>query len=195
MTSGSVAISRRDQILAALRCFARYGYRRTSMDVIARTAQMSRPALYQYFTGKEEVFRAMGVRLLDSALTGAERTRRSSRPVVDRLSAVLMVRLDLVRELGGADDFHRELLADTASVAGDLLASFHLRLIAIVEELLATATEDLDFGAAAISAHDVAVLLLDAVTGIERKASTADVRRLRVRQLVGLVVRAGSMRC
>jgi TetR/AcrR family transcriptional regulator len=195
VTSGSVAVSRREQILdAALRCFARYGYRRTSMEVIARTARMSRPALYQYFTGKEEVFRAMGVRLLDAALTGAERTRRSSGPVVDRLTAVLMVRLDLVRELGGDDEFHRELLAETASVAGDLLASFHLRLIAIVEETLATATEALDFGGAAITPHDLAVLLLDAVTGIEGEAATADVRRLRVRQLATLIVRAVTVR-
>jgi TetR/AcrR family transcriptional regulator len=188
--SSSVASVRREQILyAALRCFARYGYRRTSMDAIARTARLSRPGLYQYFTGKEEVFRAMGVRMLDSALTGAEGIRRSSAPVVERLSAVLLVRLDLVRELGGDEEFHRELLAETASVAGDLMASFHLRLIAIVEELLTTATERLDFGIAGITPHDVAVVLLDAVTGIEREGTAADVRRLKVEQLVKLVVR------
>ncbi|MEQ7008932.1 helix-turn-helix domain-containing protein [Actinopolymorpha sp. B17G11] len=188
---GSVATVRREQILdSALRCFARYGYRRTSMDTIARTARMSRPALYQYFTGKEEVFRAMGVRLLDSALTGAERARRSAAPVGERLSAILMVRLDLVGQLGGDNEAHRELLAETASVAGDLMASFHLRLVAIVEDLLATATEELDFDAVGITAHDVAVILLDAVTGIERESAAADVRQSRVRQLVELVVRA-----
>jgi TetR/AcrR family transcriptional regulator len=183
--------SRRDQILdAATACFARYGYRRTSMDALARAAGMSRPAVYQYFTGKEEVFRAMGVRLLDSALTRAEQARHTSEPVADRISAVLTVRVDLHRGNGDGRELQRELTAEIAEVAGDLLASFQVRLIAILESLLRTARTELDFTGSAVTTHDVAVILLDAVTGIEQETGSIELLRTRVRQLVGLVVRA-----
>ncbi len=42
---------------AAFDVFARYGVRKTSMQDIARAAGMSRPALYQYFPGKEAIAR------------------------------------------------------------------------------------------------------------------------------------------
>ncbi len=40
---------------AALQTFSQYGYRKTSMEDLARAAGMSRPALYQYFRNKEDV--------------------------------------------------------------------------------------------------------------------------------------------
>ncbi|WP_158964186.1 TetR/AcrR family transcriptional regulator [Chachezhania sediminis] len=51
---------RRKAILqAATTAFASYGYRKTSMDDIARAAGMSRPALYLHYRNKEEIFRTM----------------------------------------------------------------------------------------------------------------------------------------
>ncbi|WP_328375615.1 helix-turn-helix domain-containing protein [Micromonospora zamorensis] len=50
--------ARRHRVLKAARVtFARYGYRRTSMEAIAQAADMSRPALYQHLSNKEAVFR------------------------------------------------------------------------------------------------------------------------------------------
>ncbi|MGH1413200.1 MAG: TetR/AcrR family transcriptional regulator [Pelagimonas sp.] len=42
-------------LTAALKTFAQYGYRKTSMEDLARAAGMSRPALYQHFRNKEDV--------------------------------------------------------------------------------------------------------------------------------------------
>ena len=39
--------------------FAEHGFRRTSMALIADAAGLSRPALYQYFDNREDVFRAV----------------------------------------------------------------------------------------------------------------------------------------
>lgn len=41
---------------AAFEIFAEHGFRKTSMRLIAERAGMSRPALYQYFQSKEDVF-------------------------------------------------------------------------------------------------------------------------------------------
>lgn len=54
------AKARVDQIAdAALRLFARYGYKRSSMDDIAKEAGLAKATLYLHFKGKEDVFKAM----------------------------------------------------------------------------------------------------------------------------------------
>jgi AcrR family transcriptional regulator len=59
---------KRERILdAALAKFSAYGFTRTSMNDIAEAASMSRPALYQHYGNKEEVFHAMLSRLLNDA--------------------------------------------------------------------------------------------------------------------------------
>lgn len=59
---------KRERILdAALSKFSAYGFARTSMNDIAEAASMSRPALYQHYDNKEDVFQAMLARLLDTA--------------------------------------------------------------------------------------------------------------------------------
>jgi AcrR family transcriptional regulator len=44
---------------AAWQAFAAYGFRKTSMDDIARGAGMSRPALYLHYRNKEDIFRSL----------------------------------------------------------------------------------------------------------------------------------------
>src|SRR3954465_1869312 len=49
---------RRGLIDAALTVFMRYGFRKTSMEEVARAAQGSRQGLYLHFATKEDLFRA-----------------------------------------------------------------------------------------------------------------------------------------
>ncbi len=54
------AEARRRQILdAALACFAREGFHRTTMQAIFREADLSPGAVYTYFFGKEDIVRAI----------------------------------------------------------------------------------------------------------------------------------------
>src|SRR5436305_12788242 len=54
----AVGDARRDALLeAAIAVFARYGFRKTSMDEVARAAGVSRQGLYLLFADKEELFR------------------------------------------------------------------------------------------------------------------------------------------
>jgi AcrR family transcriptional regulator len=58
--------SKRDRaVIAAADLFLRYGFARTTMGDIAKAADMSRPALYLLFPGKEEVFEAAVLHLSD----------------------------------------------------------------------------------------------------------------------------------
>jgi TetR/AcrR family transcriptional regulator of autoinduction and epiphytic fitness len=61
--------ARRERVLAvALEVFGRYGFRKASMDEIARSADMSRQGLYLHFANKEALFRAAVRKELDTAL-------------------------------------------------------------------------------------------------------------------------------
>lgn len=57
---------------AALGVFAQYGFRRTSMEDIARAAGMSRPALYLYFRNKEDLARHLATLFYDRAVRDVE---------------------------------------------------------------------------------------------------------------------------
>ena len=68
----------------ALEVFGRYGFRKTSMDEVARAADISRQGLYLYFTSKEAVFRAAVRQELDTALGEACRCLDEEGAALDR---------------------------------------------------------------------------------------------------------------
>jgi AcrR family transcriptional regulator len=60
---------------AAKQEFAELGYARATMDGIARRAQMTTPNVYHYFSGKDELFLAVGEREMEKLLLGLEELR------------------------------------------------------------------------------------------------------------------------
>ncbi|MEV8375323.1 TetR/AcrR family transcriptional regulator [Kribbella sp. NPDC056861] len=57
---------------SALTTFARFGYRKTSMEEIARAADISRPGLYFLFASKESLFRAAVTQALEQDIAAIE---------------------------------------------------------------------------------------------------------------------------
>ncbi|OON73021.1 TetR/AcrR family transcriptional regulator [Streptomyces tsukubensis] len=66
--------------------FARFGYRKTSMEEVARAARISRPGLYFLFSSKEALFRAAVTQALERDLTAVEHVlAETGRPLAGRL--------------------------------------------------------------------------------------------------------------
>jgi TetR/AcrR family transcriptional regulator len=183
----SAANPRVGQIVsAALNVFGRYGYQRTSMELIAQAAGISRPALYQHFSGKDDIFRAAGERMADELVSAAETAAAADGSTADRLYRALAVKLDLTA--GPVDArFRRDLIAEASARLPDLQASMRARHAAVIEKLL-TSAADLDLAATAIRAHDIAVMLLDALAGIAQQEDPPDELRRRLSYLVSLTV-------
>jgi AcrR family transcriptional regulator len=80
--------ARRRQLLeAALDIFLKFGFRKTSMDEVARAAHVSRQGLYLHFSSKEALFRAVVQHALASALARAsERLADPALPTRARLA-------------------------------------------------------------------------------------------------------------
>src|SRR5262245_16026893 len=64
VTKEHVAARRRQIVDAAMRCFAREGFHRTTMQDIFDEADLSPGAVYSYFEGKDEIVRAIIVDLM-----------------------------------------------------------------------------------------------------------------------------------
>jgi AcrR family transcriptional regulator len=190
VSSSTAKGGKRDQIIAAaVKVFGRYSYKRSSMELIAQATGVSRPTIYQYFSSKEDVFRAMGAQMLDEVILAAETVSRSDAAVAERLYGALSVKLNLV--VGTMDaELRSELLTEAGALAADLMASFKKRYVTLIEDLLASASAELDLLGKVLSAHDCAVLLLDAVTGITQEEASAETAQLRLRQLVDLTIRS-----
>jgi AcrR family transcriptional regulator len=177
---------RRERVLrAVVGCFARYGYRRTSMDLLAQAADMSRPALYQYFRNKEEIFRAGVEWALGRAAQKAERAVSSTASTEQRVREILDAVLDLyVGNTATGEHFH-ELLGEVYSRTADLWAAFEGRMLAALRAAL---DSDADSGAS-ISIEDVAIVLFYGVKGIGIEARSMQTRVEHAHQLATLVLR------
>ncbi|MER5431843.1 TetR/AcrR family transcriptional regulator [Streptomyces sp. NPDC002588] len=66
--------------------FARFGYRKTSMEEVARAAHISRPGLYFLFSSKETLFRAAVTQALERDIAAVEHVLSDTgRPLRERL--------------------------------------------------------------------------------------------------------------
>lgn len=74
---------------AAIEQFSTRGYRSTSMANIADAAAMSRPALYQYFRNKADIFGSAFVALFDEHVDRALDALDTPAPLADRLDGFL----------------------------------------------------------------------------------------------------------
>lgn len=69
-----------------MRTFARFGYRKTSMDDIAREAAISRPGLYFLFSSKANLFRAAADHGIEQDLRDAQQALQTpGRPLSERI--------------------------------------------------------------------------------------------------------------
>jgi AcrR family transcriptional regulator len=79
-----------DEILrASIPVFAEHGFRRTSMANIADAAGVSRPALYQYFTDRADLFAAAFRLLLEESTDAALDALAADAPLAEQLDGYL----------------------------------------------------------------------------------------------------------
>jgi AcrR family transcriptional regulator len=124
ITEVDVSDPRRDALLeAAVGVFARYGFRKTSMDEVARAAGVSRQGLYLQFADKEELFRTCVTFKLTRQLTAAiAALARSDASLESRLVAACDEWAGRFVGIGGTDA--ADLMCASTSLAGSTMAHY-----------------------------------------------------------------------
>jgi AcrR family transcriptional regulator len=173
--------SRRDAILdAALRAFGQYGYRRTSMDDIAREAGIGKGTIYLSFAGKDEVFQALGQALSERMLAGAEAARHRPGTAADKLAAMSAAWFGTYVETVWRSPHAAELLDAKHRLAADIISQFSSQYKCLVRDVLAEAADagELDLAAADLTPDIAAELLIASARGLESSAAApADYHR------------------
>src|SRR5258708_9131814 len=120
-----ISTPRREAILdAAIGVFLRYGFKKTSMDDLARAAGLSRQGLYLHFATKEALFK-------DSVLLLIATIRAAARAALDRDELDLEKRI-----LGAFDAVHGGVIGRIHTEHMDELLETSIQLIGpVIEEM------------------------------------------------------------
>ncbi len=191
------AESRRAEILdAALQVFGQYGYRRTSMDDVAREADIAKGTIYLSFTSKEEVFQALSERLSQRMLAGAEAASRRPGTTADKLAAMHAAWFGTYADTISRSPHAAELLDAKHRLSADLVADAASRYKRLVRDVLtdAAVAGELDLEPAGLTADTAAELLIASARGLESSAASPAAYRRYLNALVRVMVAGLSSR-
>src|SRR5258705_12958471 len=120
----AAADGKREAILAAaLELFGRYGYRRTSIDDIARQAGVAKGTVYLYVENKDALFRTLARSVLDGVLANARAAAaRRGGSVAARLTGILDAKFGFFHALLHRSPHASELLDSTSRLCADVLS-------------------------------------------------------------------------
>ncbi len=177
---------------AAQKLFSQYGYRRTSIDDIAREAEIAKGTVYLSFKSKEEIFRALCESL--SARVQAEAVRASvmEAPIEERLAAVLEAKYGFYFELVKSSPHAAELMDSKNRLSEDIFTPADRKYAKTLRETIEAAVRhgEIDPARAGLDSAGVAELLLASATGIEKTANAPATFHRRLRELARMTVAA-----
>jgi len=161
------AESRQDALLdAAVGVFARYGFRKATMDEVARAAGVSRQGLYLQFADKESLFRRAVAFKLNRQLHAAKRALANESPSLERR---LIAACDewAGRHVGmlGADA--ADLMCAGTSLAGTTLSDYEQRFEEALAHAIAMSPLAEFCAASGLTPADVACALHATVRGLK----------------------------
>jgi AcrR family transcriptional regulator len=181
---------------AAQQVFGQYGYRRTTMDDIAREAEIGKGTIYLSFASKEEVFQALSQRLAKQMLAVAEAARRRPGSTADKLAAMHAAWFGTYVETIRGSPHAAELLDAKHRLSADLVADAASRFKRLVCDVLAEATAagELALEPAGLTVDTAAELLIASARGLESSAISPAAYRRYLDALVRVMIAGLSSR-
>ncbi|NUP05149.1 MAG: TetR/AcrR family transcriptional regulator [Polyangiaceae bacterium] len=166
---------RRQRLLeSALVVFMRFGFRKASMDEIARAAQVSRQGLYLHFSTKEELFVAALTHTVGQSLGAAERALAdTSLPMDERLIRAFDEWTG--RYIGMLGAGASDLAEVTRDLGGDLVTETETRFIDAVTKALKSSPGMADYKRAGITPRQLAETLHATGRGLKYASPSREV--------------------
>lgn len=155
-------------LTAAFEVFARYGFRRTSMEDIARAAGMSRAALYLHYRSKEDIFQSLVQIYFDKTCAEVTRILGLGLPPDQALSAAFAAQGGAVAEALMTSPHGAEFSDARTLVTAEIVRVGEAQLIGIYagwleQEARAGRVSLAGFG----PAHALAATMLAALNGVK----------------------------
>jgi AcrR family transcriptional regulator len=187
--------ARRAAILeSATTVFLRYGFKKTSMDDLARAAGLSRQGLYLHYPTKDALFKAAVGHLIEASRTAARAALAGdghdgqAEDLEDRLLAAFIAMHGHAIGQPGAEHMP-ELLATTLQILGPVFTDMEAGFVADLARTLRSAGVAATWKPAGVSAKDLAEHLYSASYGVKHRVTTAAQYREHMQVAVRLVCR------
>ncbi|MET9177618.1 TetR/AcrR family transcriptional regulator [Kitasatospora aureofaciens] len=179
--SPTTETDRRTAVLdSALATFARFGYRRTSMEEVARAAHISRPGLYFLFSSKQALFRAAAAQALERDIAAVEHVLADAhRPLADRLVEAFDQWAG--RYVGPLARDVAVLIEDNPDLLGELALTAPRRFEELITDAIAVASGQ-------ATATSRAQTMISASIGLKHQAATREFYLERLKAAVHLLV-------
>jgi AcrR family transcriptional regulator len=182
--------ARRAAILESAKgVFLRYGFKKTSMDDLARAAGLSRQGLYLHFATKDELFKAAVLHILGATrAAGQAALARDGEGIEARLLGAFEAMHGHAIGQSGSEHM-AELLATTQQILGNVFAEMEADFVADVTRILRNSGVVAAWKDLGLSAKDLAEHLYATSYGIKHRAATAAEYREQMRIAVRIVCR------
>jgi AcrR family transcriptional regulator len=178
-------------LAAALKLFGQYGFRRTSIDDIAREAGIAKGTVYLYVETKEALFRTLAQSLIDRMMDTARQAASADGTLTDRLLAVLDAKFGFFYDLLRGSPHVADLLDSKGRICADLFAESDAAYTRILTKVVADAVRRGEIAPKQVdlSAGEVADLLMSGAHGIAApEVSDGALLRKKLAALVRVVV-------
>jgi AcrR family transcriptional regulator len=172
---------------AAVALFNRYGYKRTSIELLAAEAGVAKPTIYAYFEDKDAIFRAVVEAVCDELLERAEAASGGRGSIEERLTAMLAAKLTRYFELVQASPHAQELVDSQGRLGAEIVQRTDRAYVKLLVAAL-EAEPELHPSRIGMSAASAAQLLLRAASGAAYDATTPAAHRKRLGEIVRAIV-------
>lgn len=172
----------------AMKVFLAYGFSRTTMDDIARAADMSRPALYLLFKNKTDIFRAIAMMVLSRSVESAKMALAGDGAFTERMTRAIDEAFISMMSAVVASPHGAELL-DMKSSLGDLVGCWRGGLVEHIAAAIEgeAARNGADLTAKGLSAQLLADMLLDGLEGMKARISDPGGQRQAAAALIRVI--------
>ena len=172
--TNGLADSRRSALLdAALAVFTRYGYQKTSMDEVARSAQLSRQGLYLHFATKEELFQAAVRNALENSSGAAVAALTSaSLPLNQRLVRAFDEWLGRYIGIMGGDA--SDLIEATSRLSGTMLTRYEQMFSDAVTKAIRSSRLPASYKSSGITARQITDTLVATARGLKHSSQSRE---------------------
>lgn len=176
----------------ALKVFLAYGFNRSTMDDIAKAAELSRPALYLQFRNKGDIYRAIASCVMMRCVERARAELTADGTLLERLDRMVERALfELMHEIESSPH-GPEIIDMRTSLAADVITKWRDDLeAAMAAQIDAEARRSgVDLAERDLTARSMAQMFFDALEGMKPRLSDPAVHLDALRSLVRLLVAA-----
>lgn len=179
-------VDKRMQILcAAQRCFARYGFAKTTLDDIAAGVGMKKASLYYYYKNKESIFQDVIEYESNELLNLLNEKMANCSNAIEKLLMFAHARLEYLRKTINLHELSVQVLLEVKPIIDRLFQDFQRKQLEVLQKILLEGIEqnifkqiDVNQTASAILSVLEAVVLKEFQSAEIHSASDIDYNKL-----------------